>query len=76
MATKKELEARIAALEVEIALLKARQPITVLPKPADVPWPHPNDFNPYWPPKVWCGVGTGMMTSSVGRQFTVINGAA
>lgn len=54
MATKKELEDRIAALEVEVALLRAQRPIQVLPRPADVPWPR--DW--YWPPQAWCGTGT------------------
>lgn len=53
MASKKELEERLAALEVEVALLRAQvhhQPMKVLPRPSDVPWPR--DWNPYWPPHI------------------------
>lgn len=53
MSTKKELEARIEALEAEIALLRSR-PITLpVPIQVDPRWyPHPQS------PQVWCGANT------------------
>lgn len=77
MATKKELEDRIAVLEAQIALLRAQRPINVLPRPSDTPWPAP--YQPYWavqpayPYQVWCGANT-----SVGAKgtFTVNASAA
>lgn len=62
MATKKELEARIAVLEAEIALLKAQRPITVLP-------PGPVPAAPLPTGQVWCGAG-GFSPAAKG-QFTI-----
>lgn len=54
--TIKELEKRVAQLEVELALLRAQQP--AIPYPAMVPtWPV---YFPYWhkPYEVWCSNST------------------
>jgi hypothetical protein len=56
MASKKELEDRIARLEAELAILKAQRPIRVLPRPSDVPWPYGPWDRRY--PQVWCGTST------------------
>lgn len=70
MATKKELETRIAVLEAEIALLKAQRPIMVLPRPADVPWPR--DTWPIGGPPIMCGTS---ISPAIQSQCT-INAAA
>lgn len=72
MATK-ELEDRIAALEAQIEILKAQKPVTVLPRPADVPWPYP--YQPYWavPPTYPTRIFCGTKSSPASTNYIVYN---
>lgn len=58
MATKKELEERIAQLEAEVALLRARPVAPVGPIQVDPRW------HPYGWPQVWCTTESGPAVAS------------
>lgn len=53
MATKKDLEARIAALEAEVALLRARPVVSPIVTGPYYPYP----AAPFTP-QIWCGANT------------------
>lgn len=56
MASKKDLAARIVALEVEVAALRKQIAAKPAVLPDTVPSPyHPNDWYPFGYPQVWCG---------------------